>query len=174
QCNAELATATKYRLSTSTNAATFDRHRRGSDCATAPLADKRRFITHVYYIANNNEAGDGVPTLKRAELRNGSFTTITPLAEGIEQLELEYGIDTSGDGAPDGSYSSSPADPGEWANVMAVEINLLARSTDPSPGHVDSKTYVLGADSFTPAGSYKRHVFQTTVRLSNPAGLRQQ
>lgn len=178
QCNAQLDSAIKYRLSTNT----FDRTRR--NCTTA--ADKRRFITHIYYVASNNNAGDGIPTLKRAEMRSANFATITPLVEGIEELEFEYGIDNAGnDGAPD-AYTSSPdtfggcggptaaCSPNNWSNVMAVKIHLMARSTEASPGHNDTKTYTLGPDSFTPGGSFKRHVFEATVNLSNPAGLRQQ
>ena len=62
---------------------------------------------------------------------------VTPLAEGVEDLQVEYGIDANGDGTPD-RYLVAP-DPalgagfGEWSNVMAVRLYLLARSIDVEP-----------------------------------------
>ena len=48
-----------------------------------------------------------VPTLKRLEF-TGSGWTETPLVEGIEELNIEYGIDNNSDGAPD-AYTTDPA-----------------------------------------------------------------
>lgn len=156
-----------YLLESSSNAGAFTTAptmRTTRNCTTA--APLRRLLTHIYYIDSGtytDAEGRTVPTLVRAELRGGNFSTRTPIAEGIEELELRYR-----NGA--GAYVT-PTDAAGWRAVEVAEVSLLARSTDPSPGHTDSKTYVLGADSFTPGGSYKRHAFQTTVHLSNPAGL---
>ena len=110
------------------------RHKR--DCTT--LADFHRFVTRIYFVANNDNPGDGIPTLKRAELGATGFT-IVPLVEGIENLQYEYGLDTSAtpDGAPDvftadpDSYTGagSVGATGNWRNAVAVRVNLLARNT---------------------------------------------
>jgi type IV pilus assembly protein PilW len=160
------------------------------DCTTAAVT--RRYQTHIYFVANNDEPGDGIPTLKRAELRYAdnqlTFKTV-PLAEGVENLQLEYGIDTSGNGSV-GVTTSSPAGANgctlpacavsNWRNVVAVRLHVLARSPSTTPGWTDSKTYNLGtaADgSARTAGpfndGYKRHVFQTFVTLANPVGRKQ-
>ena len=171
----------------------LDRHLR--DCTT--LAPLRQFLVHIYYVANNDQAGDGIPTLKRLELGGSGGApafSIVPIADGIENLQLEYGIDTDGDGQPD-VYTADPdnytAAGGNcptvtadcmtnWRNVMAVKVNLLARNTTPSLNFIDSKTYVLGLDasgapnSFGPFNdAYKRHAYTTSVRLTNPAGRRE-
>jgi type IV pilus assembly protein PilW len=176
--------------------AQLTRHQR--DCTTTAgsgtLAVTRRFQTHIYFVANNDMPGDGIPTLKRAELRyvDGAlgFGTIVPLVEGVENLQFEYGIDTHNDGTV-GLYTSTPADASgcadpacaaaNWRNVVAVRLHVLARSPDPTPGYVDAKTYRLGtiADGSRRtvgpySDGYKRHVFQTLVTLSNPVGRKQQ
>ncbi|MGH8442173.1 MAG: PilW family protein [Nevskiaceae bacterium] len=187
-------------------------NRTGRNCATT--ADRRQYLVHIYFVANNDLAGDGIPTLKRAELVAATGTpasdfTIASLAHGVEDLQLDYGVDTSGDGAPD-VFTSSPDTydaPGgtsgpygacsdhnaecvsNWRNVVAMRINLLARNTSETPDHVDVKVYILGqnddgtdrcevdvnADGTCEAigGGYKRHVYQTSVRLNNPAGRRE-
>jgi len=170
-----------------TVAAGLTKHKR--DCAA--LADFHRFVTHIYFVANNDNPGDSIPTLKRAELGATGFT-IVPLVEGVENLQYEYGLDTSV--VPDGAPDVFTADPdnyagagsvgaiGNWRNVVSMRVNLLARNTELTPGYTDTKVYTLGrnadgsANTCTPASSvlcygttYKRHAFVAEVRLTNPA-----
>ena len=156
-------------------------NRTARNCTT--VADMRQYLTHIYYIADNDVSGDGIPTLKRAELSEtggGGFASVT-IANGIQDLQLEYGVDTNNDGAPD-IYHSDPASlaPGpattNWANVTAVKLSLLARNLTQSGGFTDTKTYSIGLDSSgTPNvlgpfnDQYRRHAYQTTVRLQNAA-----
>jgi type IV pilus assembly protein PilW len=163
-------------------------------CSGTDYAGKRRYLTHIYYIANNNNSGDGIPTLKRAELGADAFS-IMPLVEGIENLQLEYGIDTNADGTADvftadaDAYvpASLPATclasgaACNWWNVVSVKVHLLARNTEPSPGYDDDdRTYVLGLDAegeeirVNPSDdAFRRHAYSATVRLVNPSGRRQ-
>lgn len=137
-------------------------------------ASIHRLYTHIYYVANNNLAGDGVPTLKRWEL--GSATNPVALAEGVENIQYEYGIDNNGDGSPD-TYSTNPATVTDWTNVVTVKIHLLSRNDTPSPGYADGKFYMLGGNRVPASGTFgdafRRHVFSTTVVVENPAGRRQ-
>lgn len=148
---------------------------RSLDCTTpSPV---RPYIARIYYIASCSECSgsgaDTTPTLKMAELRGNSMTVI-PLVEGIEQMVLEYGVDTAGTGnASSFGIASSTTD---WGNIVAVRVHLLSRTTEPSPGFTDSKTYVLGGSTVTiPEADkqFKRRVYTTTVRLTNVAGPRE-
>ena len=175
--------------------AQLTRHQR--DCTTAAgsgtLAVTRRFQTHIYFVAQNDQPGDGIPTLKRAELRyidgHLGFDSIVPLVEGVENLQFEYGIDTHNDGTI-GLYTSAPGgangctEPAcaaaNWRNVVAVRVHVLARSPSKTPGHVDTNKYDLGTGADGNArivgpsnDAYKRHVFQTLVMLANPVGRKQ-
>ena len=159
------------------------------NCTT--VANLRSFVTRIYFVANNDNAGDGIPTLKRAELGPGGFT-IAPLVEGIENLQVEYGIDQNGDGVPDvltadpdglaATACGAPAAPGvcNWWNAMSANVHVLARSTSITMGYTDSKTYTLGLKSdgtdnvVGPFGdSYKRHAYESVIRFTNPAIRRQ-
>jgi len=169
-----------YRLSSDTSK--LDRHVRtcmdtGCVCTSRALADIRRYHVHIYFVAKNSVGTDGVPTLKRAELTGSGFT-IVPLVEGIENLKLEYGIDSNGDGMPE-SYTTTPATVDDWRNVTSAKVYLLARSTERSVGYTDTKTYTLdSATTIDPASDsnydqrYRRQVFSTTVKLANIAGRR--
>lgn len=163
-----------YRLSTASASLTL----RKVSCAAAALASIRRYLTHIYFVANNNLSGDGIPTLKRAELGAGAFT-IVPLVEGIENLQFEYGEDTTaspGDGTPDlyTDYAAPAATVLNWWNVMSVRVALLARNETISAGYTDNKTYVLAGETYGPFGdNYRRQALSAVVKLANPAGRRE-
>jgi type IV pilus assembly protein PilW len=160
-----------------TDSTLMQRHRR--DCSqtagTGTLAAIRRFDTRIYFIANNDSDGDGIPTLKRADIVSGAAglaVTIVPLVEGIDNLQIEYGIDSNTDGTAD-SYTAAPASVAAWRDVMTVKLNLLARSLDPTVGYTDTKTYNLAGTTVGPLNDhFKRHVFQAMVDLPNPRGRR--
>lgn len=156
------------------------------NCTTP--ADLRKYITRIYFIANNNSDGDGIPTLKRAELTTAGMK-IVPLVEGIENLQFSYGLDTAGtDGIPD-VYTAAPetydacsgtACVDNWRNTMAVSISLLSKSTEATSGYKDTNTYIVGSDAAGAVQSlgpfndqYKRHVYDSVVRINNPAGRRE-
>jgi type IV pilus assembly protein PilW len=157
---------------------TFDLKKKA--CGTT-VADKREYFVRIYYISTNNGSGQSIPTLKRLELglSGGSLTWVTtPLVEGIEEFNVAYGLDTDGDGAPD-SYSASPAATvAAWQSVVSVQLHILARSLEISPGYTDPKTYTIGIDAagspvtVAPGDGYRRHVYSGLVRLNNPAGRR--
>lgn len=188
--NGELATNTGATSSTdylahfalSTDTSTAGLGKRAIDCTA--IADYRRYLVRIYFVANNNLAGDGIPTLKRAELGAGGFA-IVPMVEGIETIQFEYGIDTTGDGLVD-TFNADPntysgcvgaACIQYWLKTYAVKVNVLARNTQASPGYSSTKTFVLGKqangsdNTFGPyTDSIKRHAFTSSVRLDNPAG----
>jgi type IV pilus assembly protein PilW len=215
----------KYALDTVI--ANLTKHQR--NCTT--LATMHRYLVHIYWIARNdvrcttttacaaagitgkdcdddadsNLDGDCIPTLKRAELvpkAGGGLTfAIASVAQGVEQLQMQYGIDYNGDGQPDvttadpSDYAAPDATPnndGEtcadasvdclphWLNVAAVEVNMLVRATTPSKDFVDEKSYVLGKDKngdpipiAAANDAYKRHAFHSNIWLINAASRRQ-
>ncbi|HEX2826034.1 MAG TPA: PilW family protein [Burkholderiales bacterium] len=156
------------------------------DCATA--AGRRRYETHIYFVATDNGSGAAIPTLKRLEL-NGSGYTEVALVEGIERMEVEYGIDTDGDGSPD-VYTADPSNftyagctlcsaPANWSNVVTAKLHLLSRTLEPSAGYTDVKTYSLGLNAAgepVTAGpfndGYRRNVYTAAVRIVNPSARR--
>jgi type IV pilus assembly protein PilW len=168
------------------------------DRTTLP-APVRKLHVHIYFVSpcskplvcTGGATDDGVPTLKRLELVNGGFSVV-PIAEGIENLQFDYGVDADpappptppnpagtvgGDGAPEAPFVVNPPTPQAWANVVAVKVSLLARSREASPGYTDDKTYQLGDFvSWTPSGAarqFKRHAYSEVARIVNVSGRRE-
>jgi type IV pilus assembly protein PilW len=139
----------------------------------------RRVSQRTYYVASCSDcaAADGIPTLKRVEAVDGDLLTVS-VAEGVENIQFEYGIDIDNDGQPDSFTTSAGvtgAAPNVWNNVVAVRVHMLTRATAPVAGYVDSRTYRLGpaVTVSTPSDGFKRTLLTTTVRLVN-VGMRRE
>ena len=78
-------------LRVSNTAAQFDL--RTIACDAAFLAPVRRYLVRVYYVASCNECqpSDGVRTLRRGEFTETGLSVV-PLAEGVENFQIEYAL----------------------------------------------------------------------------------
>jgi type IV pilus assembly protein PilW len=152
----------------------------GANCPSANLAEKRKYISNLYYIRNYSVTpGDGIPTLMRSTFAGTLQQSAQPLVEGIEGFHVELGIDNvsssggntdyanvigwvdptnltsttnRGDGVPD-SYVSCPSagcTVAQLRDVVAVRIYVLARAKSPTTGYTDTKTYNLGSVTLGP------------------------
>jgi len=187
------AVASEYYTQTafcSTATTVFDLKQSGftlqnKDCNAGNPSPIRKYHVHIYFISSCSRGtgtggacqtgDDAIPTLKRMELGTSGFT-VTPLVEGIEQLQVEYGLDTNNDGSAD-TYTAKPTGGNAaaivtaWSQVVSVRLYVLARNVDVSNGYTDTKTYPMGlkadntANTFSPGGSYKRHGYSELVRL---------
>jgi type IV pilus assembly protein PilW len=141
------------------------------------------------------DGGRPIPTLKRLELSASggaaAFQAVS-IAEGVEFMKIAFGVDDTptsvnpdtglvGDGSPD-RYVAAPA-LAELPNVVTARVDLLVRNPEPSSGYTDSKVYKLGVNPTNPTGlpavtitaatnlssalNYRRHVYNTEVRLVN-------
>jgi len=191
-------TAGAYQVGTSTGGFTLHQRNCSADGTSGTAAVLRRLLIHIYFIANNSMTGDGIPTLKRADIVSSGNTisvSIVPLAEGIENMQIEYGIENPADELAVPSVADGVADVytpdvntafacsaaacrlANWSHVVSLKVNLLARTLSPSLTYTDNKSYNLGmkADG-TPNviaaanDKYKRHVFTQMVGLPNVAG----
>ncbi len=169
-CKTDLDQHKDFAIDVGANAGTFTKTKK--DCTTA--ADIYELQTRIYYVSNET-----IPTLRMLTI-SGTSSTNEPVVQGIEDMRVEYGRDNVGnDGAPDAFRKClSTADvcvATDWANMMAVRVNLLARNLATGVGYTDSKTYALGAGIVVGPfdDHYKRHAYTAVVRLMNPAGRRE-
>lgn len=128
--------------------------------------DYWEFYTQIYFIRRYSILpGDGIPTLCVAMLaRNGMDSEC--LVEGVEDLQLEFGVDTSGDGAPN-IFTDQPSAI-EVEHAVVARISILLRGIRTIAGYSNAKSYRLGS-KLLPArnDAYMRRVMTTTVALRN-------
>lgn len=161
-------------------------------CNAAMPSELRQAVVRIFYLAGCDQcagAGDGIQTLKMAELDGGAFR-ISPLAQGIQAMHFVFGVDQDNNGSPD-CYVGDPGANNaptcttvagydwatplvNWRNVTAVRVNVLARTPNTSVGWTDSRVYDLGDGPLGPFNDgYKRHTYAQVSRLANVAGARE-
>lgn len=118
-----------------------------------------RVMSKLYYLANNPA---GQPSLYRQTIVKGLLVT-EELVEGVEDMQIQYGLDTSGDKSADGY-----ADAGgvvDWNQVVSVRISLLMRSAENNVVTEPQKyRFPASATSLTTATDGRvRHVFTSTI-----------
>lgn len=105
--------------------------------------------------------------------------------EGIEDMQISFGLDRNGDGLPDEYVRTLPVvvPPITLAIAVTAKIEIMARSLIEIPGYKNEKTYNLIKDAVgayapmdhTSGGvddRYYRRIFSNTVMLRNTAYLR--
>ena len=125
-------------------------------------------ITHIIFIRKFSDSGiegDDVPTLCMETLAGDAMTSRC-LVEGVENMQLEFGIDTDADGIPN-QYKAAP-DAEEIERAVTAKVYLLLRSISEISGHQDDKSYALGRKTLAAKhDSYLRRVMSATVLLRN-------
>ena len=170
--------STPFVVASGASATPFVLHEK--NCITP--ATLRKLVVRAFYVATCSDctgAGDGIPTLRMVELSGGALVNL-PVAEGIDVLRLEYGLDNDNNGTVDaikrckaGTDACTSAD---WRNAMAVQVRLLARNVTASSDYTDGKTYDMGlAGTVSPLNDhYRRHVYTSQVIVYNHTGPREQ
>ena len=162
---------------------------RGYNAASSPMIAP--YVGVRYYVGDNGRGpgGEVYPSLYR--------TIITPpdpadtaqvdptessqeLFEGVEVMQILYGVDTSGNGVPDsyvrsGDAPLSTGDPaGNWANIVSVRIAIVVRTVDQYGREIDTNTYTVNdhddvlSPRFNPVDdNRRRRVFTTTTMVRN-------
>jgi type IV pilus assembly protein PilW len=133
----------------------------------------------TYYIRANDS---GEPALYRQSLgTTGTSPTNTDeeLIEGVQDMQLVYGIDTNGDKAVD-SYVTADTltTPASWAQVLGIRVSLLMVSRQDEQGiTTEPHQYSLDlngdgdvtgtGETVTPTDLLLRKVFTTTIAVKN-------
>jgi len=136
-----------------------------ADMGSGTLVDFWEYYVSIFYIRNFSTAGDGIPTLT-VERLIGNAMQSEALVEGIEDMQIEFGIDSDTDYVPN-QYKAAPT-LADMANVVTARIFLLVRSVNTVPGYTDDKTYTLGSSApVTKNDGFLRRIFKTTVQMRN-------
>ena len=123
-------------------------------------------VTNTYTIANTarlNRQGNLIPALFCTSA-NGTFE----LVEGIENMQVLYGVDTdsSRDGVPNRYVAAGSVT--AWERVVTVRIALLASSVDEFSSGTSNRVFrMLGLNIGPFADNMIRREYTTTTVLEN-------
>lgn len=128
-----------------------------------------RYTPRVYFVRDHFQAqGDGVPALCRLDIAATSLSALSCLAEGVEDMHLEFGLDTDIDGSAN-RFTATPT-AAEMNTVVTARVHLLMRSSNTIPFYDNQTSFRLGAKVVPAANDgYLRGVYSTTVAIRNSA-----
>jgi len=152
-----------------------------ADDPTDPAFDSEthNLIVTSYYVAPTSTLINGVPTLRRHRLINGAAgpeIVDEEVAPGIENLQIQFGIDIDQDNTVD-RYVNPSADaiydpnapsyvPG--ARIMTARIWMIVRGINIEPGVQDARDYEPGdVDLGVPNDNFRRMQVSKTILLRN-------
>ncbi len=151
--------------------------------ATATL---HNLVIHGYYVSQDsgpgplpNQTGLGVPSLRRKSLQPGPVVVDQDIISGVQDFQIQFGVDTDVVGAPTRGMINRWVDPGNpimipgnaafipVAKVVAVKIWLLVRAERPEIGFVNNTNYIYGDQNVVFNDNFRRLLVSKTIRLRN-------
>lgn len=140
------------------------------------VASNYRLQARAYYVNTYTDvSGDGYPSLHRIELAQGPSLTDNMLIPGVEDFQLQLGLDTDNNGSVD-MYVDADDARLLWDYVTTVQFWVMVRSrygvlrlADAANG-VAAETQSIsmaGREATTFSDGYKRIVMSTVVKLQN-------
>ena len=138
----------------------------GDPSGAPPLADTRQLAVNAYYVSRNSSVANGYPALRRKSLVAGPAVGEEEVLPGIEDLQLQFGVDTDGDGSSD--LYANPGSVPASGTVVAARVWLRLRAQDDDPRHTDATTYSYADLSYAaPADHRRRLLVASTIQLRN-------
>jgi hypothetical protein len=137
----------------------------------AETSETRDLVVNAYYVSPRSVGADTMPSLRRLRLVAGPAIGDEEIMQGVEDLQVELGIDESNprDGTADRWEAPGDLNPA-IESVAAVRVWLRVRADNPEVGFVDGKTYQYADQDWTPSGAdagFRRLLVSTTIQLRN-------
>jgi len=116
----------------------------------------------IYYLSADK-------SFKRKRIIKGSSKRSVPLAEGVEDFQLEYGIGNPNLQGVQIKFVGLPRDEQEWSQLVAIRFHLLLSSTSASSGGGSGKTYYYAKKSKQLYADKQYDLFTGISQLNNLA-----
>ncbi|MFN3785265.1 MAG: PilW family protein, partial [Thiothrix sp.] len=141
-----------------------------SDCANGQLPSACRvgnapsmeaaLIYNTFFINNSG----GQPTLMCSGTRTPAAA---PIAPGIENMQILYGVDSNADNNVDKYVTASNLASSERNRVVSLKVGILVRSLEPVLPAAESHSYQVLDQSISTNDRFQRSVYSTVIHLRN-------
>lgn len=140
-------------------------------------SESHELVVDGYYVSQSSVLGDDIPSLRVKRLGTGATgpeVTDEEVLPGVEDLQVQLGVDTDPFGAPNRGSIDLYVNPGDTilanpdVQVLAVRIWLRVRSERPEPGFTDDRSYTYAdQDIDPPMDGFRRIVVSKTIYIRN-------
>jgi type IV pilus assembly protein PilW len=139
-----------------------------------------KMVSTIYYVGVSQSGTSR--SLYRRRLNVNTAGILGPsapveLIDGLESMQIIYGLDTNGDTLANEYVTADVVDPpgaptpDNWNNVVSVRIALLTHTPDTVASADDTNTYYLAGTQFddTDHGNDKRlrQIYTSTIKIRN-------
>lgn len=148
----------------------------GPNAPTSPSVEAiiTPLTSNLYWVSSSSDNDAQIPSLRRNVLGvTGTSTAVIDeeVIAGVEDLQIQYGVDNTGDGSVD-IYDDfdNIADPSQ---IMVVRVWLRVRALNQEVGFIDDATYVYSDNVYVPgdlndeSDRYRRLLVTKTIELRN-------
>lgn len=116
-------------------------------------------------VEEKNSVGDVIPALYCSGSASSSRQMV---AQGIENIQILYGIDTNADGTVDQyQNTANVTTASNWPNVLSIKIALLVKSLEPVLQAPEQHSYTLLDNVVNTNDRYQRSVYTEVIHLRN-------
>ncbi len=120
-------------------------------------------VSNGYYIAQGNYGG---PSLWRGSFNMGPISNVQELVEGVENMQVLYGEDTTADGIADRYVTMNNVT--NVANIVSARVSLLMRSIEQVKVQPETVTKTInGVDVTSPSDRNIRFIVTSTFKFRN-------
>jgi len=133
-----------------------------------PGADTRRLLVHAYYVSTDSSEARGHPSLRRKRLVAGPAVQDEEIIPGVEDLQVQYGLDADGDASADRYVNAGEY--GDGGKIVSARIWLRIRAAGRDVAWEDANRYAyanqderVGPDE----RQFRRVVVSRTISLRN-------
>ena len=129
----------------------------------APASETHDLVVNAYYVSN---PGGGARFSLRRQQLSGNAVQDEEIIEGVQDLQVQFGVDTNGDNNAD-QYVNTNAVPA-GAQIVSARIWLMVAAPDIEAGFVDGTDYAYAnAAPGTFSDSRRRLVVSKTIQIRN-------
>lgn len=138
--------------------------------------DVVEIFSNIYYVSRVD--GRELPSLFRMSLdADGNYSTPQELAEGVESMQILYGLNTDEDDVEthlkkydvDVYASADAIKSSDWKNIVSIQVSLLLASVGDNASPNKIQYSYNGANKQTPNDNRLRRTYTKTIALRNRA-----
>lgn len=160
-----------------------------SACPASPIGQLNDLVVNAYYIDRDSDVRADLPTLRRYALTSATALTDSEIVPGVEDMQIQFGIDPSGTRGVATRYINPGAAMPAGAQIVSVRIWLLVRSETPEQDFTNTQAFVYGERSdangnttslsdvsaltaaYKPQDKFRRLLVSRTIQVRNAMGI---
>ena len=133
----------------------------------------RAIVAHTYFVgptADTCRDGNSIPGLFWKTIGDDGLPTTELLVAGIDNFQIQYGIDTTGDTSVNQYHNADTISSNaalEFNQVVAIKVWVLAGTGCADIPVLKTANFAIGGETYTTSDLAIRQLYSTTISLRN-------